>query len=263
PVGEPVKATMPELYELHFKNGSELLGAVSDETPTVMMQFSLPAGTRFVEKGKEGLAQLTAAMLQEGTTKRSVEEIQAELDKLGSVISVNATGYTTNISVSALEKNLEPTLKIVEEMLLSPAFNQDDFERVKMQALEGLVYEHQNPSWMASQASRQVLYGDSVFARPKDGTQAGVSALTLDDVREFYSKHYTPQSAQIVVVGDINKQEIEQQLTFWKNWQDEAAPLYAPQSIAALGEQKIHLVDKPGAPQSVVMMVRHGMPYDA
>ncbi|MDF5549808.1 insulinase family protein, partial [Vibrio parahaemolyticus] len=43
PVGEPVKATMPELYELHFKNGSELLGAVSDETPTVMMQFSLPA----------------------------------------------------------------------------------------------------------------------------------------------------------------------------------------------------------------------------
>ncbi|NMS24855.1 M16 family metallopeptidase, partial [Vibrio parahaemolyticus] len=108
-----------------------------------------------------------------------------------------------------------------------------------------------------------VLYGDSVFARPKDGTQAGVSALTLDDVREFYSKHYTPQSAQIVVVGDINKQEIEQQLTFWKNWQDEAAPLYAPQSIAALGEQKIHLVDKPGAPQSVVMMVRQGMPYDA
>ncbi|GAJ70814.1 protease, insulinase family/protease, insulinase family [Vibrio sp. JCM 18904] len=167
PVGEPVKATMPELYELHFKNGSELLGAVSDETPTVMMQFSLPAGTRFVEKGKEGLAQLTAAMLQEGTTKRSVEEIQAELDKLGSVISVNATGYTTNISVSALEKNLEPTLKIVEEMLLSPAFNQDDFERVKMQALEGLVYEHQNPSWMASQASRQVLYGGFGFCSTK------------------------------------------------------------------------------------------------
>ncbi|HCG5513006.1 pitrilysin family protein [Vibrio parahaemolyticus] len=263
PVGEPVKATMPELYNVHFDNGSELLGTVSNETPTVMMQFSLPAGTRFVEKGKEGLAQLTAAMLQEGTTKRSVEQIQAELDKLGSMISVDATGYTTNISVSSLEKNLEPTLKIVEEMLLSPAFKQEDFDRVKMQALEGLVYEHQNPSWMASQASRQVLYGDSVFARPKDGTQAGVSALTLDDVREFYAKHYTPQSAQVVVVGDIAKQDIEQKLAFWAEWKDEAAPLYAPQTIPALGEQKIHLVDKPGAPQSVVMMVRQGMPYDA
>ena len=52
-------------------------------------------------------------------------------------------------------------------------------------------------------------------------------------------------------------------MSFWANWEDEAAPLYAPQAIAPLGPQKVHLVDKPGAPQSVVMMVRQGMPYDA
>ncbi|WP_104040971.1 M16 family metallopeptidase [Vibrio hyugaensis] len=263
PVGAPVEATMPKLYDIHFNNGSELLGTVSNETPTMMMQFSLPAGTRFVEEGKEGLAQLTAAMLQEGTTQHSVEEIQAELDKLGSVISVDATGYTTDISVSSLEKNLAPTLKIVEEMLLSPAFKEEDFERVKMQALEGLVYEHQKPSWMAAQASRQVLYGDSTFARPKEGTKAGVKALTLDDVRDFYAKHYTPQGAQIIAVGDINKADVEKQLTFWSNWKAEAAPLYSPQKVNPLGKQQIHLVDKPGAPQSVVMLVRQGMPYDA
>ncbi len=263
PVGDPVKATMPDLYELQFDNGSELLGAVSSETPTVMLQISLPAGTRYVEKGKEGLAQLTASMLQEGTTKRSMEEIHAELDKLGSVISVGATSYTTDISVSALAKNLEPTLKIVEEVLLSPAFKQEDFARVKEQALEGLVYEHQSPNWLASQASRQVLYGDSVFARPKDGTMNGMSALTLNDVREFYASHYTPNGAQIAVVGDVSKQDIETKLAFWKNWQDEAAPEYEPQIIPELGESKIYLVDKPDAPQSVVMMVRQGMPYDA
>ncbi len=262
-VGDPVKATMPDLYDIHFDNGSELLGALSDETPTVMLQFSLPAGTRYVAKGKEGLAQLTASMLQEGTTKRSMEEIQAELDKLGSVISVAATGYTTDVSVSSLEKNLEPTLKVVEEMLLSPAFKQEDFERVKEQALEGLVYEHQSPSWMAAQASRQVLYGDSIYARPKDGTLSGMKALTLDDIREFYDTHYTPHGAQITVVGDVSKQDLEKKLAFWANWQDDAAPLYAPQTIPALGKQKVHLVDKPGAPQSVVMMVRQGMPYDA
>lgn len=263
PVGEPVKATMPDLYEVQFDNGSELLGAVSSETPTVMIQFSLPAGTRYVAKGKEGLAQLTASMLQEGTTKRSMEEIHAELDKLGSSISVGASGYTTNVSVSALEKNLEPTLNIVEEMLLSPAFKQEDFDRVKEQALEGLVYDHQSPSWMASQASRQVLYGESAFARPKDGTMSGLKALTLNDVREFYANHYTPQGAQIAVVGDVSKQNIENKLAFWANWQDEAAPEYVEQTISPLGEQKVYLVDKPSAPQSVVMMIRQGIPYDA
>ncbi len=263
PVGEPVKATMPDLYEVQFDNGSELLGAVSSETPTVMIQFSLPAGTRYVAKGKEGLAQLTASMLQEGTTKRSMEEIHAELDKLGSSISVGASGYTTNVSVSALEKNLEPTLNIVEEMLLSPAFKQEDFDRVKEQALEGLVYDHQSPSWMASQASRQVLYGESALARPKDGTMSGLKALTLNDVREFYANHYTPQGAQIAVVGDVSKQDIENKLAFWANWQDEAAPEYVEQTISPLGEQKVYLVDKPSAPQSVVMMIRQGIPYDA
>jgi zinc protease len=132
-----------------------------------------------------------------------------------------------------------------------------------MQALEGLVYEHQKPSWMAAQASRQVLYGDSAFARPKEGTKAGVKALTLDDVRDFYAKHYTPQGAQIIAVGDINKADVEKQLTFWSNWKAEAAPLYSPQKVNPLGKQQIHLVDKPGAPQSVVMLVRQGMPYDA
>ncbi|MDF2154157.1 pitrilysin family protein [Vibrio sp. CAU 1672] len=262
-VGEPVKATMPELYDIQFENGSSLLGTVSSETPTVMMQFRLPAGTRYVAPGQEGLAQLTAAMLQEGTTKHSMEELQAELDKLGSEITIAATGYTTDVSVTALAKNLTPTLNIVEEMLHFPAFKPEDFARVKKQALEGLVYEQQKPTWMASQASRQVLYGDSVLARPKDGTRAGLSALTLDDVRAFYRQHYTPQSAQIVVVGDIRKPELEQQLAFWADWQGSAAPGYQTQPIAELGEQKVHLVDKPGAPQSVIMMVRQGMPYDA
>ena len=263
PVGAPVEANIPDLYDIHFKNGSELLGTISRETPTVMMQFSLPAGTRFVSKGQEGLAQLTAAMMQEGTTKHSVESIQAELDKLGSVISIDASNYTTNISVSALEKNLAPTLKIVEEMLLFPAFKPQDFERVKNQALESLIYEHQRPNWMATQATRQVLFGESEFARPKDGTKESLKALTLKDVKQFYAQHYTPQSAQIVVVGDIDKVNVEQQLSFWNNWKGAVAPQYPEYHSMPLGSQKIHLVDKPGAPQSVVMMVRKGMPYDA
>ncbi|MCQ6453640.1 hypothetical protein NPN23_24480, partial [Vibrio parahaemolyticus] len=77
------------------------------------------------------------------------------------------------------------------------SFHTSRFDRLTSQALDGLVYDHHPPSGMASQASRQVLYGDAVFARPKDGTHAGVRALTLDDVREFYAKPYTPQSAPV------------------------------------------------------------------
>ncbi|MGF1696645.1 insulinase family protein [Vibrio lamellibrachiae] len=263
PVAGGVKAQMPKLYEIYFDNGAELLGTKTTETPTVQIEFYLPAGERHVAKGKEGLANLTASLLEEGTQHRTLEALKAELDKLGSHISVSAGSYTTSISVSALEKNLTPTLAIVEEILFAPKFDEDDFERVKKQMLEGIVYRHQTPSWLASQATRQVVFGRSLFARSRDGTEASLSNLTLEDVKEFYNKHYTPHGAQIVVVGDINKKNIKKELSFFSDWEGEVSPLLRPQVVKPLTEQKIYLVDKPHAPQSVVRLVRKGRSFDA
>ncbi|EGA67832.1 putative protease [Vibrio sinaloensis DSM 21326] len=262
-VAEGVKAQMPKLYSLYFDNGAELLGTVSDETPTVQLNIRFPAGERYVAKGKEGLANLTATMMQEGTLKSSVEQLQAELDKLGSSVSIDAANYTTSISVSSLEKNLPQTLALVEEILFEPAFKQEDFDRNKRQMLEGIVYQHQKPSWLASQATRQVLFSGSIYQRPNDGTQASVQSLTLEDVKEFYHTHYTPQGAQIVVVGDLSKRQAKKALGFIENWQGEEAPLLRPQVVKAPQEQRIYLVDKPGAPQSIVRFVRQGLPFDA
>lgn len=262
-VAEAVSAKMPELYEVYFDNGSELLGTETSETPTVEIHFQLPAGSRYVPKGKEGLAGLTASMMEEGTKTRTVEQLQAELDRLGSQIGFSEGAYTTRVSVSALERNLPQTLTLLEDMLFTPAMKQEDFDRLKAQTLEGLVYQHQKPSWMASQATRDVLYGDSVFGRSSDGSNASISSITLDDVKAFYREHYTPQGAQIVVVGDISKKQITEQLAFWSLWQGEAAPLIDPEVIPSLAGQKIYLVDKPSAPQSIVRMVRQGLPFDA
>jgi len=263
PVDEAVKASMPDLYRIHYKNGAELIGTISDETPTVQLEIQLPAGERYVKRGQEGLANLTAAMMEEGSTERTVEELQAALDTLGSQISVNAGSYTTDIAISSLEKNLAETLTIVEEVLLSPKFSEDDFARVKNQMLEGVVYQHQQPSWMASQATRQIIFGTTIFGRSDDGTKASLQALTLDDVKRFYKQNYTPEGAKVVVVGDTTKRDIKQQLAFFENWQGDAAPIVRPERITDLKEQKIYLVDKPNAPQSIVRLVRRGLPFDA
>ncbi|ELL4667186.1 insulinase family protein [Vibrio fluvialis] len=262
-VAEAVQAHMPPLYDIYFDNGAELLGTQTTETPTVLVEIKLPAGERHVVPGKEGLANLTAAMLEEGSSTRSVEQIQAQLDKLGSQVSVNANAYSTSIVISSLKKNLAETLNVVEEVLFKPGFRKEDFNRIKQQMIQGVVYQHQQPSWLASQATRQVLFGDSIFARASDGTEASIAALTLDDVKNFYRKYYTPHGAQIVVVGDIGKREVRKQLQFFANWHGEASPLLRPQVVPNLGGQKIYLVDKPGAPQTIVRLVRRGLPFDA
>lgn len=262
-VAEAVQAHMPPLYDIYFDNGAELLGTQTTETPTVLVEIKLPAGERHVAPGKEGLANLTAAMLEEGSTTRTVEQIQAQLDQLGSQVSVSANAYSTSIVISSLKKNLAETMAVVEEVLFKPGFRKDDFNRIKQQMIQGTVYQHQQPGWLASQATRQVLFGDSIFARASDGTQASIAALTLEDVKHFYHQYYTPHGAQIVVVGDIGKRDVRKQLQFFAQWQGEASPLLRPQVVPNLTGQKIYLVDKPGAPQTIVRLVRRGLPFDA
>ncbi len=261
-VGGAVKGNMPELYNVYLDNGIEVLGTESSETPTVELQILLPAGHRYVSKGKEGLANFTSEMMQEGTTEKSIETIQAELDKLGSSISFGSGNYTTTISVSSLKKNLSQTLVIVEEMLFKPEFKQDDFDRLKKQSLEGLIYEHQRPAWLASQATRQILFGRSTFGRSNDGTLKSIESIQLEDVKGFYNSNYTPLGTQVIVVGDISKETLIPNLKFLSQWEGSDAPILRPQIVKPPVGQHIYLVDKPSAPQSVIRLVRQGLPYD-
>ncbi|MFA1562897.1 M16 family metallopeptidase [Aliivibrio fischeri] len=258
-----VTAKAPDIYRANLSNGIEVLGTEAIETPTIQLQIAIPAGNRYVPKGKEGLASLTAAMMEEGTTTSSSEELQKKLDKLGSSVSFNSGSYTTTISVASLTKNIDQTLAIVNEMLFDPAFEQADFDRLQKQAVEGLVYEHQRPSWLASQATREVLFKGTIFDRSPDGSLASVQALTLDDVKAFYKQTYTPIGTQIVSVGDINKSDLINKLAFLSDWKGATPEILAPQRLPILNEQKIYLVNKPNAPQSVVRFVRQGMPFDA
>ncbi|KDM92601.1 M16 family metallopeptidase [Photobacterium galatheae] len=259
----PVTAKVPELYRLNLANGIEVLGTDYDETPTIELQLVLPAGRRYEPSGKNGLAELTAAMMAEDSLRRSSEELVSRLDTLGSMITFDPGMYDTVVSVTALKKHLPETLAILQERLLEPAFKADDFARIKQQALEGLVYDHQRPSWLASQATREVLYGKTVFGRPAEGTMASIQGITLNDVKAFYQRYYTPNGAQLAVVGDIPPSELKADLAFLSQWQGAPAPTYVTPVLQSQPQAAVWLIDKPDAPQSTVRFVRRGLPYDA
>nr|WP_268833959.1 pitrilysin family protein [Photobacterium carnosum] len=259
----PVKAVMPSLYEFKLANGINVIGTEYQETPTITLQLGVPAGRRVEPEGKAGLAQLTATMMNEGTTKLTAEQMASKLDTLGSSITVNAGLYGSTISLTTLTKNLPQTLALFEQRLLTPNFTESDFKRLKKQMLEGIVYEHQSAEWLASQATRDVLFKGTVFSRPAEGTHASINTITLQDVKDFYQRYYTPNGADVVVVGDISSKNLKADLAPLTAWKGQPEPVFSTPIFPRLSQQAVWLVNKPNAPQTVIRFVRQGLAYDA
>ncbi len=260
-VAKSVSLSLPEVHQDKWENGISVINMASDETPTMTLQLVLPAGRRY--ETKNGVSALTAAMMNEATTKRSAEDLSLELDRLGSSVTIKPGLYDTRIIVSSLSKHLPQTLSLVEEKLFHPAFDLNDFERLKHQAVESSVYEQQRPSWMAGQAIREVLFKGSVFELPPTGSPESLKKLTIDDVKSFYRQHYIPSGAALLVVGDTPLSDLSLDLAFLKDWKVSTIQLPKLPLLPSYFEPKIWLVDKPNAPQSVLSLVRQSLPFDA
>lgn len=264
PVGENPSVVLPEIWRGELDNGIEVLGAVNAETPTVAIRLNIDAGQRHESVDKLGLASVTAAMMNEATTESTNEALSNRMRKLGSRIQFGAGNDDTTMSIRSLSENLDETLAIAAEMLLSPKFDQDDFARVKAQYSQLIEHNKKEAGTTANTVYQLLLFGkENSFAYADIGTQETIAAITLDDVKAFYAEHYSPSIASIVAVSDIPQPRLLEKLAVFESWD---GPDVAPAELQAfpeLGKTKIYLVDKPDAAQSEIRIGKRSLRFDA
>lgn len=255
---------VPTLWRDSFKNGLQIIATQNSETPTVSLLLSIEGGPLLDPIEKAGLASLTASLMNEGTTNYIKEELSNELAKLGSDISISASGRNTTVRVSSLVKNLDATLMLMLDMMLNPAFKQNDFDRVKNQLIQRLEQGSKDASTLASRALKQVTYGtNNRVGLANSGTIKTVSAITLDDIKGFYQQYFSPKYANLVIVGDVSKSEIIPKLSYLKSWQGRDYIIPSYEDFPEITPSKIYFVDLPNASQSVINYSRRAMIYDA
>ncbi len=246
---------VPDFWQTNFDNGMKVIGTKSDEIPTVAIQLTLNGGHKFDanEPTKSGLAQVTASMLNEATENYTAEEMQEELRKIGSSIGVSAGRTSTVLTINTLKKNLDRTLALAEEKLLRPGFGQVDFDRVIKQQMEGIIASQKDPGAIASQVYDRLLYGDEhIYSVPAGGIEETVKNITLEDVKSFYQKYYSPNIGELVIVGDVEKDELLGKLDFLKNWNNKNVLVPKTPTAMAADKAQLYLVDKEAAPQSQI-----------
>jgi len=255
---------VPELWRENFDNGLNIIATKNSETPTVSLLLSIDGGTLLDPIKKAGLASLTANLMNEGTSNYSKEALSNELAKLGSDISISASGRNTTVRVSSLVKNLDATLLLMLDMMQNPAFKKSDFNRVKNQLIQTLEQGSKDANTLASRALKQVTYGENNrVGLPGSGTIKTVSVIELSDIKNFYKQYFSPREANLVIVGDVTKSEILPKLDFLKLWQGNDYTIPAYSNFPKVSANKIYFVDLPNATQSVIKLSRRSMPYDA
>ena len=268
PVPGPTPAVKaPGLWRDKFMNGMQLIGTQSFEVPRTYMMLTIAAGHRQEDTAQAGVANLLVKMLDQSTMNRSAAEIEKEMEMLGSEISISVNNDEIQVSISTLTRNVDATLALVEDKLFHPKFDPTEFELMKKQQLEAIANMSTQAGTMASFVYARMLYGaDNIMGYPAIGTQHTVTNLTLENVKAYYAKMFSPNISRFIIVSDLSQSQVEPKLQFLQKWPSTNVVLRPDASLVPKGEPgptKIFLFNKPDAAQSELRIGRVAMPYDA
>ncbi len=251
----PPKFALPPVHRRTLSNGIQVLVVENHELPSLSLSVVFPVGTSSDTVGKTGLADLLAAVWNEGTQTRTSEQIAEALANIGARLSVSADWDTSGAQLYTLKRTLPQALEVFADILQNPAFPADELERQRNIAIGRLMQVRNEPNALASLAAAAKLYGpEHPYGRPEYSSEQALKSISRDDLEAFYRAHVRPDRASLIAVGDITADEIirelERALGGWKSSGSPPEISFPP--IPAPTPPAVTLVDKPGAAQSVI-----------
>ncbi|MDN7139006.1 insulinase family protein [Pseudidiomarina sp. 1APP75-27a] len=258
-VGELPQLELPELTTFTLSNGLEVALAERHDVPTVQMRLVIDSGYASDFGGKVGTASYTMSMLREGTTSRDSLELSKELESLGTNLYASASLDNSTVSMDTLVTSLVPSLDIMADVLMNPAFSEEEIERKRGLWIESIKKEKAQPTSQAFRVLPQLIFGDNhAYSVPftGSGTEASINSLTRADLVEHAETWLRPDISRLVIVGATTEAEIkpllEQYLGEWTS-PATAAPEKQFTAVEPQQEARVYLIDQPGTPQSTII----------
>lgn len=253
----------PVIDKDKLDNGMQVFHIFQDELPMAQFSIRIKGGMFLDQLDKVGTSALLDNMLMEGTATKTASELEEAIGQLGARVNVFTSREYMTISGNSLAKNYDKVLALVKEVLTEPRWDAAEFERVKSSALNAIQQSDANPNAIASRVFNKVLYGeDHIFANPVSGTAESVASITLDDLKAYYEKNFSPSIASFHFVGAVSKDNVVKSLALFSDWKakDVVFPSYEVKTKD--DGSRIYFVDYPEAKQSVINIGRISMEGD-
>jgi zinc protease len=214
-----------DVYALNVKrttlqNSLIVLHSEEHSLPIIMLTLLVKASQLNEPKDKAGLANLTAALLLEGTKHRKSTDISEEIEFLGASLDTSTGRDYTAISLSVLKKDLNKGFELFSDILLNPTFPQQEIEREKELIKGSLRQSEEDPSFIAERTFRKEVFGEHPYGRLTEGSAETIDNIKREDLIKFYSDYFLPNNSILSIVGDLTEEElnalIKKYLDDWK-----------------------------------------------
>ncbi|MEJ2757975.1 MAG: pitrilysin family protein [Anaerolineales bacterium] len=218
-----------DVLRAELPNGILVLARANYNSPSVVVNGYLPAGSLFDEDKKLGLADFTATALMRGTSKRSFNQIFEELEGVGAGLGFSGGTHTTGFSARSLVEDLPMLLDLLAETLRAPAFPATQVEKLRAGLLTNLDLQQQDTKDRAGMAFDQIVYPNHPYSRPDDGYPATIRAIRRRDLKAFHRKYYGPNGMVLAVVGGIDPQQVVEMVSrALGDWRNPSQPTPPP-----------------------------------
>jgi zinc protease len=247
---------LPEIVQKELPNGLKIVLLEDHRQPAVWLRLTLPAGSIRDPNSKVGLANMTASLLDKGTTSRTEAQIADTVDGLGAALGAGAGDDTFTISTHGLSSQVDSLFELMADITLRPTFPQAELDRARTRLLSGITASLSEPGTLADLALARRIYGAHPYGNYSAGTPETVPTITRQDIVRFHDTYFAPNVATLFLAGDITPDRaVQKAQTLFGSWGRKEVPALPapPKASAATGDKpQIILIDRPGSAQTEV-----------
>lgn len=258
----------PAFERSALANGMRVIAAPMHRLPVVTAILVLEGGAMTEPPGVEGVADIVARALSEGTDDKSGDELVMALERLGTSVLASSDWDSTILKMTVMSPNLHDAVSLMSEMVMTPRLDEQSISRLRAERLSEIIQTQSEPRVLADEVFSATLYAEgSRYAIPVGGSEKSVTAVNTENVRAYQSANYKPLAATLILAGDISTSGAHALASkCFGSWSDTSASYAsaASQGLRGVGtaskQKQIRVVDRAGAQQSELRMGHVGIP---
>lgn len=252
---------LPSYEKTEFENGLTVYLMEKKDVP--LISFSAVFENGAIKDGQTpGLTSFTAEALRFGTINYSRAEIDSLFNFYGSNVSTYANLDYSGLYSQFNKEDLETLLPVIKEIIISPAFPDEEIEKRKQRWLPELDQAKESPRSVIGSYFNRHIFGDSPYGNPVSGTKSGIEMITPDKIREYYKSNYRPETSAIAVVGDFNTEKMKSVIKeLFGGWENNSIKIISDLRFVypPFTESSVYLINKENSFETTFLIGGHGI----